>query len=223
MLALARRALGICLGLLVRVWVATLRVQTVMHPDLHDAREKPWVLCLWHGQIFALLGHRRRRRTVALVSLSKDGAVLAASLRLFGLAVVRGSSSRAGRVGLAQMVARLQRAHDGAFALDGPRGPSKTVHYGAIAAAQRSGGVLVPYVAACGRAHYLATWDQFAIPLPFSRVAVVLGAPMNPANCLTDDVPTALAEALDNASQIARFVVTRGARCGLTMQTYEEW
>src|SRR5262249_15700784 len=68
-----RRALGLFLGLLARAWLASLRLTLVVDPTLARAADRPWSLAFWHGQQFALLRWRRRRPTVALVSLSRDG------------------------------------------------------------------------------------------------------------------------------------------------------
>ena len=116
--------LGVLLGLLARVWLATLRVRVVTHPALGEVQDRPWVLAFWHGTQWPLLAWRRRRRTVVLVSHSRDGSMQARALTLQGLQVVRGSSSRGGTRGLAALVRALKREQaDAAFAVVGPRGP----------------------------------------------------------------------------------------------------
>src|SRR6478735_2064563 len=121
-----RWALGILIGLAARAWLASLRLTLVLDPHLDPTSTRPWSLAFWHGQQFALLRWRRRRATVALVSLSRDGQMQAAALP-----------------------ARL------------------------------SGGLVVPMASACSSLRVLTrTWDRFELPLPFSRVVVVLGAPI---------------------------------------------
>jgi lysophospholipid acyltransferase (LPLAT)-like uncharacterized protein len=178
-----RALAGILLGLVARLWLATLRVRVVPHPALERVRDRPWVLAFWHGTQWPLLAWRRRRRTVVLVSLSRDGAMQARALALQGLRVVRGSSSRGGARGLARLVRAMKReAADAAFAVDGPRGPLGVVKGGAIVAARATGAVLVPMTGAVTRGMVLRrTWDRFAIAWPFTRVDVVLGAPVDPA------------------------------------------
>jgi lysophospholipid acyltransferase (LPLAT)-like uncharacterized protein len=197
----ARAALGVALGLFARAYLATLRARVQIDPalDLGDAR--PFVLCFWHGDQLPLFRWKRRRATVALVSLSPDGQMQARALRRQGLEVERGSSTRAGARGLMAIVTRLRAGHDAAFAVDGPRGPRHRVAPGARAAAELSGGVLVPMGVAAPRAWVLAkTWDQFRIPLPFSRVCVHLGPPLE-ASASLDDVAAAIARASLSASQ----------------------
>ncbi len=174
--------LGWTLGLLVRAWLRTLRVRVEVDPRLRAAADRPWVLAFWHGAQWPLLAWRRRRRTVVLVSLSRDGALQARALGVQGFRVVRGSSSRGGARGLAALVRVMKReGADAAFAVDGPRGPLGVVKPGAVAAARATGAVLVPMAGAVRRGIVLArTWDRFAIAWPFSRVDVALGAPIDP-------------------------------------------
>jgi lysophospholipid acyltransferase (LPLAT)-like uncharacterized protein len=54
--------------------------------------------------------------------------------------------------------------------------------------------------AACARRHVFArAWDGFELPLPFSRVAVALGPPIEPAEASAE----VLAAAIDRASEVA--------------------
>ncbi|MGA2448137.1 MAG: DUF374 domain-containing protein [Polyangiaceae bacterium] len=174
--------LGVLLGGLARLWLATLRLRLRVHPALAAAGDRPWVLAFWHGAQWPLLAWKRRRPTVVLVSLSRDGALQARALSILGLTVVRGSSSRRGAGGLAAVVRAMRRSGaDAAFAVDGPRGPRGVAKAGAVVAAQLTGGVMVPMAAAVRRGLVLTkTWDGFAIAWPFSVVDVALGAPLDP-------------------------------------------
>jgi len=194
-----RSALGVLLGLLVRLYLMTLRVKVHADPALDRGQSVPWILCFWHGDQLPLLRFRRRRPTVALVSHSADGQMQARALQIQGLLVERGSSSRGGARGLVAIVRRLARGQDAAFALDGPKGPRFAVRPGARAAARLSSGVLVPMGSAALRGITLErAWDRFRIPLPFSKVAVRLGPPL-PATVSDGE----LGEAVTHASELA--------------------
>lgn len=176
-----RGVLGILLGLVARVWLATLRLRVVASPEALAAWDDPapWVLAFWHGRQFPLLAWRRRRRTSVLVSLSDDGAMQAKALGLLGLDVVRGSSSRGGARGLAALVRRLRAGLDAAFAIDGPRGPLGVAKPGVAYAARRAGARVVPMGSAARRKKVLArAWDRFLLPLPGTEVVVTLGVPL---------------------------------------------
>ncbi|MGH7701883.1 MAG: glycosyltransferase N-terminal domain-containing protein, partial [Gemmatimonadales bacterium] len=68
-----------------------------------------------------------------------------------------------------------------AFTPDGPRGPRRELKPGVVVAAQRGPGVIVPLHAEAARAWRLGSWDHFMVPKPFSRVAIVYGAPFEVA------------------------------------------
>ena len=179
---LPRVLLGWCLGLIARLWLATLRVHVVLDPSLSLVADRPWVLAFWHGTQWPLLAWKRRGPTVVLVSLSRDGTMQARALSLQGLRVVRGSSSRGGARGLAALVRAMRRDRiDAAFAVDGPRGPRGSVKAGVVAAARATGAVVVPMT---GRVHrgmvFERAWDRFRLAWPFTQVDVVLGAPIAP-------------------------------------------
>ena len=186
----ARRAQGVKLrcarrsgsssGAFARLYLATLRLSLTLDASLDLADPRPWVLCFWHGDQFSLLRWRRRRSTVALVSHSKDGQMQArrSASRAFGRA--RLELARRLR-GLRAIVRQLRSGRDAAFAVDGPRGPRFSVAPGASSAAELSSGLLVPMGSAAPHGITLErAWDRFRIPLPFSRVAVWLGAPRDP-------------------------------------------
>jgi lysophospholipid acyltransferase (LPLAT)-like uncharacterized protein len=193
-----REVLGFLLGLLARLWLGTLRVRVIVDPALVDCGDRPWVLSFLHGKQWPLLAWKRRKKTVVLVSLSRDGAMQSRALALQGLAVVRGSSSRGGVRGLAALVRAMKRGADAAFAVDGPRGPYGVAKEGAVVAARATGGLLVPMGSAAPRALVLKrAWDRFAVAWPFSRVTVTLGAPIDPRE---DDARTRLQDAIAAAN-----------------------
>jgi len=165
------------------MWLRTLRVHVIARSSESSDVSVPWILTFFHGNQFGLLAWHRRRPTVAMVSLSRDGDLQVPVLRWQGLKVVRGSSSRAGAQGLAQLVSWLRQGnHDVAVAVDGPKGPRECVHPGSAWAARATGSTLVPL--ACASAPHFTfrrAWDQFELPYPFARVVIVLGEPITPS------------------------------------------
>jgi lysophospholipid acyltransferase (LPLAT)-like uncharacterized protein len=80
--------------------------------------------------------------------------------------------------GLLRMLARAVEGFDLTIATDGPKGPPGRVKRGIFYLAEKSGGKVIPVGAAAARAKRLSSWDSFMIPLPFTRVAVVYGEPL---------------------------------------------
>ena len=207
--ALTERILGSILGAVAWLWLATLRVRVLSDDRLDELLEsddaRAWVLSFFHGTQFPLLAWRRRRATAVMVSHSRDGELQAAALHVNGLEVVRGSSSRGGARGLASLVRMLKRGTDAAFAVDGPRGPYGVAKSGALFAAKRVGGLLVPMGSAIQRGWMLSrAWDKFTLPQPFSRVIVVLSAPLDPVATTTEDLERAIRSANERAASALR-------------------
>ncbi len=139
------------------------------------------------------------------MSFSRDGDLQARALPVLGLAVRRGSTSRGGVRGLAALVRLLRGGMDAAFAVDGPRGPWGVVKPGAAAAARFAGGVLVPLGCAASRSWVLKkAWDRFEIPLPFARVVVSVGSPLDLAHLDPDDASPRIHEAIQACIARAR-------------------
>jgi hypothetical protein len=209
-----RRVLDSLVGLIAAAWVMSLRLRVVEDEALAHIGDAPRAFGFWHGQQFALLRWARGRRLSALVSRSRDGGLVASALLRLGIGVVRASSSRGGVFGLRALVRALRSGGEAAFALDGPKGPNREVRAdrgqaGVAVAASLAKGFVVPLASASATKIVFRSWDRFELPLPFSRVVVVLGAPLAPA----DATPAAIAVAVDAArSQAEQRLATESER-----------
>ena len=199
---LGRRALGAALGIFVRAWMLTLRVTVAGDGAARFFSREDGTRCVLafaHGQQLALHAVRRARPTAVIVSRSADGDIQAAALGVLAFRVVRGSSSRGGARALAAVTRALFGGADAAFAVDGPRGPAGVPKPGAALAARRCGALLLPVATAASHALVLRrAWDAFEIPLPFSRVAIVVEAPVAAGD------PATMTAALSSALIAAR-------------------
>jgi len=202
-----RQLLGALLGLLVRVWVATLRVQLVGW----GSGSGPAVLAFLHGNQMALLPVRSRAALTVLVSLSRDGELQTGVLRSLGVGVLRGSSSRRASAGLRGLVRSARDGRCLGFAVDGPRGPAGIAKRGAAFAAGAAGVPLRPVAAASTRTLRLErTWDRFEVPLPFTRVVVVVGPEISASAVLAS--PELLSQGISEARVAASGLVDPASR-----------
>ena len=218
MSALAARMLPLVAALGVRALGVTLSVRTEGVEALRPlwGAGRPLIYGVWHGRILIVpwLNARFRRTDGArnvrvLASRSRDGELVAAFVRRFGLDVVRGSSSRGGAAALRELARALHAGDDVAVVPDGPRGPSGHAQAGIVSLAATTGAPIVPLGVAAWPARRLGSWDRFMVPAPFARCAVVFGAPV--AVGRHDDreaVRVAVEQALQTVTDAADRLVT---------------
>jgi hypothetical protein len=151
-----------------------------------SATADPVIFCLWHNRLALSMAMYRKwpqrlqpqRRLAALVSASKDGALLARILENFGVQPVRGSTSRRGPQALLELTGWAERGYDLAITPDGPRGPRYVVQDGVVALAQLTGLPVLPVTCHTRWKVCTKSWDGFQIPLPFGHCEVLFGEPL---------------------------------------------
>jgi lysophospholipid acyltransferase (LPLAT)-like uncharacterized protein len=155
--------------------VSRLNVRVV--EDLRD-RGRPYVHAFWHGQLFLMPYSYVGRRIAIMISAHSDGELIARTMKLFGHGWIKGSTTSGGAGALRAAVRALRAGTDVGFTPDGPRGPRHQAQMGAIQAARLAGAPIVPVAFAASHGKKLSSWDQFQVPLPFSRGVFVYGEPM---------------------------------------------
>jgi lysophospholipid acyltransferase (LPLAT)-like uncharacterized protein len=170
--------IGRLVAWLIRLIGFTIRLEVEDRARVTDPTSKqPMIWAFWHNRMFVVpllrLRHARHRTGAVLTSASRDGAIVAGAMKSFGLNPVRGSSSRRGVTALLELNSTLERGEDVAVAPDGPRGPRYKVGAGAIFLARRTGAGILPIRVEYSRALKLKSWDQFMIPLPFSKARII--------------------------------------------------
>lgn len=148
--------------------------------DAVHAGDKRVIHAFWHGQLLALEYAYRNRGICVLSSLHRDGEMSARLMSALGYEVVRGSTSRGSARGLVGMLSKLKAGRDLAITPDGPRGPARVVKPGIFYLSDRSGAPIVPVGVWSGPSRALSSWDGFTVPLPFARVVIVHGEPIEP-------------------------------------------
>ncbi len=145
-----------------------------------------------------------------MTSANFDGQLVAGLLERMGYGTAQGSSTRGGLRALAVLAQRLEQGRDArGDAADGPRGPryvARTRH--PVLLARRTGCPILCYHIRAERGYtFENAWDQFQIPYPFSRVALVMGPPIEvPADANREAVEQKQAEmqaALERVRDVA--------------------
>lgn len=178
-------------ALYIRLVAATSRTIFVgrEHTDALLAAEHGFILAFWHARLLMgpIIRREADRPVHMLISTHRDGEMIAAAVKGFGIEMIRGSAAdpkkpgkeKSGAPAVAAMAAALKAGAIVGMTPDGPRGPAEVAKIGAIRLAALTGAPIVPAGYAASRACRLKTWDRFLLTLPFSRMAFAARAPIH--------------------------------------------
>jgi lysophospholipid acyltransferase (LPLAT)-like uncharacterized protein len=136
------------------------------------------VMAFWHGRILPALYYFRRRGIVVITSDNFDGEWMAKIIHRFGYMTARGSTSRNAARAALRAKRRMEEGRPVGLTVDGPRGPAHVAQPGALWLAKVTGNPVLPFHLEAASHWTAPSWDASQIPLPFSRIAVVVGEPL---------------------------------------------
>jgi lysophospholipid acyltransferase (LPLAT)-like uncharacterized protein len=176
---------------LCRILFRTLRIRycpETPNTNPYDADcAQGYIYCVWHDAIAYPMFAGRHHNTVALVSKNFDGSHLAFGLKMLGIGLVRGSSSKNGAGAVRELLHLPLNTHI-VMTPDGPRGPRRTTKPGVVYIAARSGRAIVPTAFAAVRCWEIpGSWTTLSIPKPFTTVYALSAPPIIVAEDSTDD------------------------------------
>jgi lysophospholipid acyltransferase (LPLAT)-like uncharacterized protein len=139
-----------------------------------EALPERGIIMFWHGDMLTGWYSVRKRRPIALVSKSKDGNFLAAVLQKWGYKLSRGSSKKNGMEALTIAMQMLKNNECDSLVItpDGPRGPRHEYKRGAFIASRELALPLFQLHIDYSSRKTLKSWDQFEVPMPFSKVTI---------------------------------------------------
>ncbi|MBM3822150.1 MAG: DUF374 domain-containing protein [Verrucomicrobia bacterium] len=194
-LTMRKRAAAFAIFVLIRLVGMTLRVRIDDPSGILDRHGgETLIFCVWHNRLALcmelyrrlFIPRRRGRQLAAMVSASKDGAMMARLLEWFGVVSARGSSSRRGPQAMLELKSSAEAGLDLALTPDGPRGPRYRAQTGAVALGQITGLPILPVSYELGWKICLRSWDRFQIPLPFSNCTIRVEEPVRVARDATE-------------------------------------
>lgn len=155
-----------------------------IEPALEMIRNgQPFIFVFWHGRMFMMPALQRRHARIPdvriLVSRSRDGRLVARTVKALGIATFAGSSNRGGLDALKTIHTALADGTTVGVTPDGPRGPRMRLKPGVVSAAQRADVPIFAVAFSATRARILKSWDRFVVPLPFSKVVFVIDGPIS--------------------------------------------
>ena len=148
------------------------------------APREPLIWAFWHNRMFLIpYVHERWFPHIPgciLSSPSGDGQVIADVCEAFGLEAARGSSSKPdkGMSALIRLAEKVKAGYDVGITPDGPRGPLYELHPGILKLAQLTGARIMPTHVSYEIKVEFSTWDRFQLPLPWSKVRIILDEPV---------------------------------------------
>ena len=198
--------LGGYLGVALRTTRWTLDGQAHFAPH---AAGSPAIFAFWHeflplmpalSMIARRLPSYRPTPIHTLVSQHRDGRVIGAVVRRFGIVPILGSSTRGGTAALRQMLAVLRQGEHVGITPDGPQGPRHVAAAGVAHLAALTGVPILPCAARASQRIPLDTWDRMPVPLPFSRGVMVCGPAIQVSRHGGKDALPAITDALNQAA-----------------------
>jgi lysophospholipid acyltransferase (LPLAT)-like uncharacterized protein len=154
------------------------RVSGLEHFDGVLASGKFPVMAFWHGRILPAMYYFRHRNIVVITSDNFDGEWIARIIHRFGYTTARGSTSRHAARAALRAKRMMQEGHPVGFTLDGPRGPALQAQPGALWLAKVTGNPILPFHLEASHHWTAPSWDAAQVPIPFSRVALMVAEPL---------------------------------------------
>ena len=208
-------------GYLKLVWASARVVVEPADGTRRVAADGPVILAMWHGEHLLTAAAVPRDWSVrVLISTHRDGEINARVVHRFGIGTLRGSGThdrariheKRSAAALRDMIRALDGGHHVALTADVPK-VAKIAGLGVVTLARLSGRPIVPIaLAASRRIVFAKSWDETKLPLPFARIALVIGDPIRVGR--DDDADARRIEverALDAATKRA-YALADGAR-----------
>ncbi len=171
------RCSGFLAASAIHSWMGTLDYRALLYDRAVDpirAGQQPRIYVFWHEYILLPLYLRGHCDLAMLLSRHRDADILERVAYHLGFDCVRGSTNRGSIAALRELTRRGQRMHL-TITPDGPRGPRRHLAQGPIYLASKLRIPLVPLGFGYDRPWRASSWDQFAVPRPFSRGRAIMG------------------------------------------------
>lgn len=170
---------------------------------------RPFLIVVWHGRGLLPVFFFQGLPLVVYSSHARDGSfrpasnvvrrITLAALQHLGYRVLDAARFPTESRGVIRFLQSLEQGRGGVIAADGPAGPMFRAKPGAAFVAKKTGVALVPVGAGIARAVALESWDQFELPVPFTRAALVIGEPVSVPETIDDAQLETLSKRLEDS------------------------
>ena len=146
-------------------------------------RGEPIIGAFWHGRMVMMPALWRRYGGYKfdirmLISRHRDGRLIARIIAHLGFAAITGSSSRGGARALREIIEAVENGASIGITPDGPRGPRMRASAGVASAGRLTGAPVFASSFSASRRRVFKSWDRFVLPMPFTRIVVVVKGPI---------------------------------------------
>ena len=167
-----------------------MRTEVIDPEGFVSSEDAPAVAICWHNRLLffpVMCPLKKRKKTAALISASRDGQYIADLCKLWDLETIRGSSSRKSVQVMGEAVECLKKGMYVAMTPDGPRGPRYSMSRGPVRMACEMGVKVLPVSVNYSSYWELKSWDRFQIPKPWAKITIVYGKMIRIPPDLTDE------------------------------------
>lgn len=199
------------LSLLMSLWLRFVYATCSKHVEMHEnarpymSGERQAIFCFWHGRMILNPFKKPPKRNMrVLISHHRDGALITAILKWFGIGTVRGSSRKGGDAAIRELLTAIENGDNISITPDGPKGPAFIAQHGAAYVAQRTQLPLIPVSFGASRAKQFRSWDKFLLPTPFAKIVYVIGTPIHVSeNDVVETASTTLSDMMNDVMREA--------------------
>lgn len=152
------------------------------------AQDKNYILAIWHTFIDAAVFVFHSRQILLYTDHPRVEAYEKSATHYFREIGIKTLESHGFKVldashqkqssGIIQFIKKIEGGAPALISPDGPNGPIYKAKPGAVFIAKKTGGAIIPTGFGFSRKIVGVNWDDFALPLPFSRVCLVIGEPL---------------------------------------------
>lgn len=142
--------------------------------------KKSFIAAFWHGRLMMMryAWSPKFPKMHVLISLHRDGRIIAKTMEILDLHVISGSSKKGGQQAILDMLRVLKQGEYVTITPDGPKGPAMRVQGRIIEIAQEANVPILPGTFSKTRGKRLTTWDKHLFPLPFGKGVFIAGEPL---------------------------------------------
>ncbi len=176
-------------------------------------QKKNAIYVFWHNRLALMFFLKPKNIKVSVViSMHRDGKIIASSGKLFGINIIKGSSSQNSIAAMRNIENELRKGNSIVITPDGPRGPVYCINSNVAKIASKIPLEIIPASYYSNKVKRFNSWDNFILPLPFSKIYFSIGKPVVMPkivsdvniNCVNDFLKSELDRVTKHSEQLVR-------------------